>query len=1000
MKIFTSNLFFLLVIISQAFAFQTQDEKAEKWVDSVLTQMTINEKIGQLFMIAAYSNQGEKHEQFIEEQIKKYHIGGLIFFQGTPERQIQLTWRYQKISKHPLLIGLDAEHGAGWRLKSAMEFPKMGIIGAIQNDSLVYELGAAIARHCHTLGVHVNFAPVIDINNNPKNPVIGIRAFGENPEEVAQKAISYMKGSLSKQVLPVAKHFPGHGDTDQDSHHTLPIISHNRHRLDSLELYPYRKLIEANVPAIMISHLNVPALDESGVPSSLSPLIVQKLLKEELHFSGLCITDAMNMKGVTNHSAPGEAEVKALLAGNDILLFPADISKAIEAIKKAITNRKLTPEMLHEKCRKILLAKYLYALPNLYPSQAPGLWSRLNSPQDFTLKRELYKAALTLVSNSDSLLPLKRLDTLKIASVNFGKETINNFQTSLDHYAEIKHFTLKKEISSEELQTWLPKLKNYNCIIIYNHVANNSSSKKFGYTPRLSQLLDSLTGKRVILCHPATPYGLQHYITKPVDAILISYENHLHAQEFAAQSIFGGVAIKGLLPVSINPDYPVGIGIQTSKTRLGYDEPESCQISSKNLSKIDSLCQVAIQQQATPGCQVLIAKNGTIIYNKTFGHHTYQKKRPNKINDIYDIASVTKITATLPAIMLLYDKHEIQLEQPLANYYTALKETDKKEITVSEVLCHHAGLKSFIPFLSDAIDKNSIPGPLFSSKKTAHNTLWLKHRLYANVNYKFKDNTFSNIKRPDYKQVATGLYIHHSYQDSILYHILHSPLENKKKYCYSDLGFILLKYAIEEISGQNFSLFCKQTFFRRLGMYSTDFRANERLSKSRIVPSSHDKLYRKTVVEGYVHDPTAALLGGIAGHAGLFSTAEDLAKMLQMYLNKGSYGGEYFFSPATVEKFTCANTIFPQNRRGFGFDKPEPDTTKSSPVCKEAPLCSYGHTGFTGIIAWCDPKNDLIYIFMSNRTYPNEFDSKLSKLNIRTQIQEVIYECIKQSESL
>ncbi len=994
MKFFISSLLLLILATNSTFASYIKDEKAEKWVDSLLSRMTINEKIGQLFMIAAYSNQGEKYEQTLEEQIKKYHIGGLIFFQGTPERQIKLIHRYQKASKYPLMIGLDAEHGTGWRLKSAMEFPKMGIIGAVQNDSLIFELGAAIARHCKALGVHVNFAPVVDINNNSKNPVIGIRAFGEDREKVTQKAHLYIQGSLSENVLPVAKHFPGHGDTDKDSHHTLPTITHNRNRLDSLELYPYRALIKANVPAIMVSHLNVPSLDSSGLPASLSPLIVQTLLKEELQFSGLCFTDAMNMKGVTNHSAPGEAEVKALLAGNDVLLFPENIGKAIEAIKGAISKKVISNAMIDDKCRKILLAKHQYVLPNQLPSQAPGLWSRLNSPKDFTLKRELYKSALTLICNRDSLLPLKRLDTLQIASIHFGNSDINNFQTYLTHYANVKHFTLKKEFEEKELQTVIGQLKNYNCIIIYNGTCNNSSSKNFGYTPKLLQLLHSLKGKRTILCHPAIPYGLKNYLSHPIDAILISYENHLYAQQYAAQSIFGGVAINGELPVSIDTNYRVGTKISTPKTRLGYDEPESCQISSKQLSKIDSICKAAITQKATPGCQVLIAKNGTIIYNKAFGHHTYQKKRANKINDIYDIASVTKITATLPAIMTLYDQGKIQLSAPLSKYYSALETTDKKELTVTEVLCHNAGLKAFIPFLSDAIDKKSMPGPLFTSKKTAHNTLWLKSKLYANVNYKFKDSTFSHIKRPEYKQLSPGLYIHNSYRDSILQILLNSPIDAKKQYVYSDLGFIFLKYAVEEISGQSFSRFCKQTFYQRMGMYSTDFRAIERLPKNRIVPSSHDKLYRKTVIEGYVHDPTATLLGGIAGHAGLFSTAEDMAKMLQMYLNKGNYGGDVFFSPATVEKFTCANTIFPKNRRALGFDKPEPDSSKINPVCSEATLSSYGHTGFTGIMAWCDPVHDLIYIFMSNRTYPNEFNPKLSKLNIRTQIQEIIYKSL------
>jgi len=961
--------------------------------------MTLEEKIGQLFMIAAYSNQNEKQEAELEKQIVRHHVGGLIFFQGEPSRQIQLTNRYQKVSKYPLLIGLDAEHGAGWRLKTAMEFPKMGIAGAVRNDSLIYALGATIARHCRELGVHVNFAPVADVNNNLRNPVIGIRSFGENPEEVAQKAILYMKGSLSRKVLPVAKHFPGHGDTDKDSHHTLPMISHSRPRLDSIELYPYRALIEAEVPAIMTSHLSVPSLDSTGIPASLSPAIINGLLKKELHFTGLCFTDALNMKGVTTNTAPGEAEVKALLAGNDVLLFPENLDKAIQAIRKAVADSLIREELIDEKCRKILIAKYTYVLPNRFPAETPGLWSRLHSPRDIVLQHRLYQEAITLIRNRDSLLPLKRLDTLQIASLNFGGEGINPFQTTLNRYAQVTHFFLKRNLPDEEIKTWQQKLKNYNCIIIYNTAGNNSSGKQFGYSASLARLLQALKGKRIIICHPAIPYGLRKYMPLPSDAVLISYENQLHAQQYAAQAIFGGIAVNGQLPVSIDTTYPAGTGIRTPKNRLGYDSPETCQIDESQLSAIDSICHAAIRQKATPGCQVLIARKGTVIYNKAFGFHTYQKIKANTTDNIYDIASVTKITATLPAVMKLYDKGLIHLDRPLAEYYTPLEDTDKKDLTVKEILCHHAGLKPFLPLFTDAIDKKSVPGSLFATRRTPHHTLRLKDRLYANINYKFKDSTLSHTPRKGYKQVSAGLYMFPSYSDTILSAILNSPLNPQKNYVYSDIGFILLKFAVEQISGQTLSRFCKDNFYRKLGMYSTDFKAAERLPNSRIIPSCNDKLYRKTEIKGSVHDPVAALLGGIAGHAGLFSTAEDLAKMLQMYLNKGNYGGESYFTPQTLETFTRSNNTFPQNRRGLGFDKPEPDTTKISPVCRCTPLSSYGHTGFTGIMVWCDPDNDLIYIFLSNRTYPDEFNTKLSEQNVRTKIQEVIYKAMGKEES-
>ncbi len=966
----------------------------ERWADSTLQTMTLDEKIGQLFMIAAYSNQGEAYEAEIERQIQKYHIGGIIFFQGDPVRQVKLTNRYQKAAKYPLLIGLDAEHGVGWRLKSAMEFPKMGIIGAIRNDSLVFALGETIARHCRELGVHVNFAPVTDINSNPNNPVIGIRSFGENPEMVAQKAIHFMKGSITGGVLPVAKHFPGHGDTDTDSHKSLPTISHPRSRLDSIELYPYRALIEAEVPAVMNSHLNVPALDPTGTPASLSPAIVNGLLKDSLGFRGICFTDAMNMKGVTGNTPPGEAEVKALLAGNDVLLFPEDIAKATAAVKEAVLKKRIDENTITDACRKILACKYTYALPNLHPSEQAGLWSRLNPATDIALKERLYKEAITLVRNNDSLLPLKRLDTLKIASLNFGSEKINNFQTMLQRYTQVSHFTMKRKLSEDELAGWQKKLNHYNCIIIYNQAGNNSSKEQFGYSPSLKQLVKSLKGKRIIICQPAIPYGLKPYLPLNPDAVLICYDKHLYAQQYAAQAIFGGIGIRGQLPVSIDSLCRPGSGIFTPKTRLSYESPESKGITADNFRAIDSLCKRAITIHATPGCQVLVAYKGSIVYDKAFGHHTYAKKKANTTTDIYDIASVTKITATLPAVMKLYDEKRMKLDAPLSLYYNRLTTTDKKDITVRDVLCHHAGLKPSLPFFVNAIDKKTLPGRLFTVKKTPTNTLRLKDRLYINPNFQFKDSTLSNKPKEGYQFISQGVYIFPTYRDSIEYAILNSPLAAPQKYIYSDIGFILLQYAVEETTGENISRYCKETFFSRLGMNSTDYKASERLSKTRIVPSCNDRLYRKTELSGAVHDPMAALMGGVAGHAGLFSTAEDLAKMLQMYLNKGEYGGERYLSASTVETFTRRNDSFTENRRGLGFDKPEPDTTKISPACKQSSLNSYGHTGFTGIMAWCDPDNELIYIFMSNRTYPNEFDNKLIKENFRTKIQEAIYKSL------
>lgn len=987
-------LFSVILFISAPFL-TTDPSEASVWTEEVLRTMSLDEKIGQLFMIAAYSNKEADYEEKLEKTLQKYHVGGILFFQGDPVRQAEMTNRYQKASKYPLWIAMDAEHGIGWRLKTAMEFPRMLINGAIIDDSLLFRLGATIGRHCKEMGVHINFAPVTDVNNNPRNPVIGMRSFGENPRNVYEKNSMYIQGMLSQGVLPVIKHFPGHGDTDTDSHRALPTISHSLGHLDSIELYPFKKLFQENIPAVMIAHLHVPALDTTGRPASLSSSIIKKFLQDSLQFQGLCFTDALNMKGVTQGRSAGEAEVEALIAGNDVLLFPENIGEAVKRIKKAIADSLITEQEIDERCRKILLAKYKYVLPNKAPIQIKGLWSRINTPEDFALKQELYKNALTLIKNTGGLLPLERPDTLQIASVNFGSERINTFQTMLSKYANITNFTCKDQLNDDQLNDLVKKLKKFNCIILYNSKASEQASRNFGYSAKLEKLITLLKGKKVILCHPGIPYGLIRYVQLPLDAILVSYEDHLYARSYAAQAIFGGTPVQGKLPVGITLLYPEGTGIQTPKIRLGYSLPESQGMSTSVLDSIDSLCLKAIRTQATPGCQVLVAKNGYILYNKAFGFHTYQQKTQNHTSNIYDIASVTKITATLPALMKLYEEKKVELDSPVSRYLPLLKETDKKDITLRELLTHTAGLKAYIPFFADAVDKEALPGRFFTTKPTPHNKLKLKDRLYANANYRFRDSTLSHSPGNDYELLQPGLYIHTSYKDSTLHRILYSELNPQKEYLYSDLGFIFLQQIIEQLTGKSLDKYCKDNFYQPLGALQTDYKAAERLQQDYIVPSTLDLLYRQREVKGYVHDPTASLLGGVAGHAGLFSTAEDLAKIMTVYLNGGTYGNTKFFEPSTVALFTQKPDIVSSNRRGLGFDKPETDSTKISPTCKEAPASSYGHTGFTGTMVWSDPEQQLIYIFLSNRTYPNEYNTKLSEENIRTKIQHILYSALQ-----
>ena len=989
---------FFLLLLSLISLFPITGISQSHWVDSTLDQLSLDQQIGQLFMIAAYSNREEEYEKELEETLREYHVGGLLFFQGTPERQARLTNRYQQIVPVPLMIGMDAENGVGWRLKGAIEFSQQLLLGAARDEEWAYRVGKAIGKHCRIMGVHVNFAPVVDININPRNPVIGTRSFGEDTQDVSRKAIRYIQGLADENVMAVAKHFPGHGDTDIDSHLNLPLIQHSKERLDSVELAPFKAVFAAGIPGALTAHLEIPAYEPNRLPATLSPHIVTDLLRKELGYNGLCFTDAMNMKGVGKERKKGVADLLALIAGNDVILFPEDIAASIQEIKKAIAAGTITTAFIRERCRRVLAAKERYVLPYSTPIDTCQLIERLNSPEDIALQEKIYAQAITLVKNQDDLLPLIEPEQLRMAILNFGDREADAFEKMVENYTTCDRFSLTTNATQKNADAIVKKLSEYQCVIIYNSAARNSAARQFGSSTLLSDVIRKLQDKVLILCHPSTPYGADRYSHLPLDAILIGYSHDVPAQQFMAQALFGGIAVNGKLPVSINASYPAGLGNNTPKIRLGYHLPESSGMSTPLLQRIDSLCQNAIDLKATPGCEVLVAREGYVVYHKTFGHHTYQKTKANRTGDIYDVASITKMAATLPVVMMLYDQQQINLHSPISSYHSGLAKTNKASLTIRELLMHMGGLKASFPFFQHAVDKSQLSGSLFSSRQTKSNTVKVGNNLYLNPRFQYRDSTFRFEKAEGYSLVSPHFYMHNHFRDSILTLLLNTELTFQKNYTYSDLSFILLKEIVEKVSGSPLQIYLKKQLYLPLGARNTDFLAHRTLNMERVVPAAIDTIYRKSTLLGYVHDPIAALLGGVAGNAGLFSTAGDLAKIMAMYLNHGSYGGKHYIDSTTIALFTRAQLPPEVNRRGLGFDKPEnrPDK-EGGPTCAKAPPSSYGHTGFTGAIAWNDPDNQLIYIFLSNRTYPDEYNSLLIKENIRTNIQAVIYDALQPS---
>ncbi|MHA6279019.1 glycoside hydrolase family 3 N-terminal domain-containing protein [Salinimicrobium sp. CAU 1759] len=944
-----------------------------KWVDSVMTGLSLEEKIGQLIMVAAYSNRGEKHKREILKLIEEQKIGGLIFFQGDAVSQVELMNDYQEVSKVPLIGAIDAEWGLGMRLDNTISYPFQMALGAIQDEELLYELGREVARQVKLSGLHINFAPVVDVNNNAANPVINFRSFGEDKINVSTKSIAYMKGMQDHKLFTTAKHFPGHGDTDTDSHYALPQINHPLERLDSLELYPFRKLIEAGVGGVMVAHLNIPALDASGLPSTLSKPIITELLKEKLNFQGLIVTDAMNMKGVTKGNLPGVVDKDAILAGNDLLEFTEDVPKTIEEVKKAVDLGLISEAEIDEKVRKILSVKQWVGLNEYEPVKKKGLEKNLNSPAAKLLHEQLVEASLTVLKNDKNLMPLQELELLKIASVSIGAKKRTEFQKSLQRYGEVEDYQLSADADASDIEDLKKQLQEYNLVIVGIHDDSKFPRNTMKFSDPLVEFIAELSGKEnTLISFFKNPYVIDKLKNiENAPALLLTYQDSEMTQKKAAEVIFGGIGANGKLPVSIGEKFRAGEGLEVQGgIRLSYSLPEAVGMNSEVLERgIDSLMQQAMQLKATPGGQVLVAKDQKVVFYKAYGEHVYHDTTKVERTDLYDLASVTKIAATMPAIMQLHEEGKFRLDQTLADHLKDFKRSNKKDIPYRDILAHQGGFQPWIPFWKEMYRKNG-------------SFRWWTVQQDSSKRYPIK--------------IADDMYLHRNYHKKIRKAIRKSELSDKKEYVYSDFFFILAPWIVQNITGEHFDRYLQEEFYDPLGATSLMFNPSKSFSPADIVPTENDFFFRNKLIHGDVHDEGAILLGGVSGHAGLFSNANDLAKLLQMFLNGGEYGGRRYLEEETLSEFT--RTQFPENnnRRALGFDKPNLEYRGvSNNTAKDATGESFGHTGFTGTMVWMDPEHNLLYIFLSNRVFPSRENNRLSQLNTRTQVQQVLYDALK-----
>jgi len=946
------------LLFTLSFAQTRTQLSRDAWVDSVFESLSKEEKIAQLMVIRAHSNLGLDHVQKVVDQVQKYNVGALCFFQGGPVRQANLTNLYQSLAKTPLMVTIDGEWGLGMRLDSVIKYPYQLTLGALTDDKLVYEMGVAVGEQMKRIGVHVNYAPVVDVNNNPNNPVIGYRSFGEDKYKVARFGVAYMKGMQDAGIMACAKHFPGHGDTEVDSHYDLPVISKSLPSLDSLELYPFKQLFKAGVGSVMIAHLAIPAIDNTANhPTSLSKNNVDDLLRDELDYDGLTFTDALEMKGVTKFFPAGEAAVQAIIAGNDMLCLPDDVPAAINAIETAVKKKRIKQKDIDEKVLRVLRAKYDLGLANLQPIETANLLEDLNARTE-SIMRQVARNAVTVLRNDASFQP-EKLEK-RIAYVGLGATDNTTFGQRLVQGFKADTFLLsyKSDTAAAAAIARQVKAGAYDAVVIGVHNFSNRPANNYNISAPALQLWSELQGDNTLTFLFGNVYASKNFMD--AKTLVAMHQDEPAFQNAAADFLKGTIPARGKLAVTVG-NYTYGSGlIVSNRVPVG---------STVAWLPIDSIVRDAMGKKAFPGAAVIAIQNGEIKYHKAFGNFEFDRQSlPVTLNSVYDLASVTKVSATTVAVMKLYEQGKLELDKTLGDYLPIARGTDKEGLTIRDILLHQAGLNPYISFYRETIDDKGTP----------------------------KDSLYSNTLKPGFTiPVAQGVYLRDDWNDSMLVRIMKSPLGPKGKYVYSDNDFILLGKIVEAISGQKLDEYVQKNFYTPLGMTTTGFNPWRRLGVERVVPTEEEKYFRRQQLRGYVHDEGAAMFGGVSGHAGLFSNAYDLSLLYQMLLNGGELNGERYLKPETIELFTAYGSDI--SRRGLGFDKPEKDNgTRKDPYPSElVSPATYGHTGFTGTCVWVDPQSNLIYIFLSNRVYNTRSNNLLAQLGVRGKIQDAIYKALK-----
>ena len=936
-------------------------EVHEAWADSVMEQMSLRAQMAQLLMPPVYSHADTTGWSEAEKWVTEFGIGGVICMQGTPAGQIQRLRRLQERSAVPLLVSTDGEWGLGMRLDSTRSWPRALTLGGSRDLDLTRSFGQEVGAMLRSAGVHVNFAPVVDVNSNAKNPVIGSRSFGEDPEWVGRLGTAYALGMQDAGVLATAKHFPGHGDSDSDSHLTLPSILHDTVRLNKIELAPFRQLTNAGVGAMMAAHLYIPALDSTlGQPSTLSPRIIDTLLRQDIGFQGLVFTDAMTMKGFTSFATTSSPHADALLAGNDILLFPGDPQRVLAELQQAINDGRIDSLFIAEKCKRVLQAKSWCRV-----DEKPTGY--VDTPEAEINHRSILSSSLTAVKNVENGLPFKAgiqsLSSLFIGwdghpDATFNAVIENIMGTSMDISSQAVSAGRFISEGAAIFRSLIAPKPQWMAIHIGG--TSHSASKQHGINNDVIRQLERCAARAseahipLVVIVYGSPYLLERLETVAAlsDALIVAYQDDYRTIEQVAEALTGAGAAGGVLPVSSGV-FPAGTGHPwMGRQRLSFSP-----VDFNRKALLDSVVLNAIEGGAMPGCRLVVAHKGKVIHDGAYG--TIDGTEPVTKATVYDLASITKIAATTLALMHLEEQGLFDRSKPLSHYLPELDTLPIGDRLIEDILSHRSGLKAWIPFYLYALEDSTA----FSPAATAEHSVFLSEQCFM---------------RP-------------AWQDSVWRRVTEEPLDPVGTHRYSDMGYYALARIIEKLTDAPVDRWLQTTFYGPLGLSSMGYHPLSRSPLNLIAPTELDTVFRKTTVHGHVHDPGAAMLGEVAGHAGLFSNAYDLARLMYCFRMGGIYGRSELLRSETVHQWTSRFADDPKYRKALGFDRPDSESGEG-PTCDQASWSSFGHSGFTGTLAWADPDHDLVFVFLSNRIHPDAENRKLIQWNVRTELQQIVYQ--------